>query len=411
MVILPSINESLDTILLSCSNFTKDFIKQRLEQYDLDIYCFIDKHRFKLISKRERTLLTSYGIIKYKRRYYYDNLEDNYIYLLDNQLGIPSNVRMSNELILKILDLASIMTYREVGQHLSNEFELSKFTIWKTIKDTIVEVAYSNNIDRNGLKVHLQIDEKFIGMVDSKNKKRYYTATIFAGKKNHQLLNKTVLSSADLTKLKERINYHLLKRYKVTTDEEIFISGDFAGYIQNLENYIVVCKSRYVPDKYHVYKTIRDFLPDVYVDDYSLNQEQFLKYLSKELLKASDNYEETRKIRSLIKRNPKCFEPYLSKEYLGCSQEGQNSHIYAPRFGKYANRFSKETIEKLSLIREARAMSFNVKIASINRNVQEKVDIGVVEYDFSKPLREYLDTSGMKYATKQIFDALRDGRH
>lgn len=171
MVILPSINETLDTILQTCSNFTKEFVRQRMQQYDLDIYCFVDKKRFRLIDIRKRRLLTSYGIIDYKRRYYYDNLEGEYIYLLDNQLGIPSNVRMSNELILKILDLASIMTYREVGQHLSTEFELSKFTIYKVIHDTVVEAMYTNEIIRNNLKVHVQIDEKYIGVIGSTNKK------------------------------------------------------------------------------------------------------------------------------------------------------------------------------------------------------------------------------------------------
>ena len=410
MIILPSINETLDTILLSCSNFTKEFIKQRLEQYDLDIYCFVDKKRFRLIGIRERTLLTSYGIIKYKRRYYYDNIEDSYIYLLDNQLGIPSNVRMSNELILKILDLASIMTYREVGQHLSNEFELSKFTIWKIIHDTIVEAVYSNEINRDSLKIHLQIDEKYIGMVDSTNKKRYYTATIFAGKSSKgQLLNKTVLSSSNLTKLKERINYHLLKRYKVKIDEEIFISGDFAGYIQNFEDYIMVCKSKYVPDKFHVYKTIKDSLPGLYVDDYSLNQLSFRKHIIKEL-ETNDDLN-AKKLSKLLIYNPSVFKTYLDSKYLGCSQEGQNSHIYAPRFGKYANRFSKETIEKLSLIREARTMNCNIRITSINRDIPEKIDIGIVEYDFSKPLRQVLDTSEMKYETMKMFDAIKYGNN
>ncbi len=415
MVILPSIHETLDTILQTSSNFTKEFIKQRLEQYDLDIYCFIDKRRFRLISIRERTLLTSYGIVKYKRRYYYDNLEDNYVYLLDNQLEIPPNVRMSNELILKILDLASIMTYKEVGQHLSNEFELSKFTIYKVIHDSFIEAIYSNEINRNGLKIHLQLDEKFIGITSATVKVRYYTATLFAGKKTigknkYQLLNKTVLSSFNLEKLKERINYHLKERYKVCLDEEIYVSGDLAQYIQNFKESITVCETRYVPDKFHVYKAIYDALPNVYVDDYSLNQEAFQKYISKELSKFDDN-KETRKIIKLIKSNPRCFEPYLSKEYLGCSQEGQNSHIYAPRFGKYANRFNTITIEKLSLVREARTMNSQVRIVLIKRKIPKKVDIGIVEYDASASFKDYLNTSRMKYETKQMFDALRYGKH
>lgn len=406
MTIIPKKAETLDTILKTSANFTKEFIRRRLEKYDLEIYCSIDKRRFELVGMRGRTLLTSYGVISYRRRYYFDNLEERYVHLLDNQLEIPSNARMSNELLLRILDLASTMTYQEVGRRLSDEFTLSKSTVWKAIHDAVVEAAYPKDVGRGG-KIHLQIDEKFIGMVGSGSKKRYYTATIFAGKEEGRLLNKTVLSSANLSKLKARINEHLRGRYKVGIDEEIFVSGDLATYIQNFRDGIMACKSRYVPDKFHVYHAIRAELPDVHVDDISLNERAFQDYLIKELGKKDGA--DARKVARLLKREPTAFGPYLDPEYLGCSQEGQNSHIYAPRFGKYANRFSKDTIEKLSLIREAEAMGCVVKIANARREIARKVDLGIVECDFSDPVREMIDTSGMKRETRKMFDAIRYG--
>lgn len=354
MVIVPLKTESFDAILLNCQKYAKEFIVQRLEYYDRDIYCWVKNNpekRFTLIRKDERTILTSLGIIKYKRRYYHDNINDNNVYLLDNQLQIPPHIRMSNELIIKILDLASYMSYKEVGKHLSNEFELSKYTIWKTIKDVNIEAAYEQNINRGNLKIHLQIDEKYIGMVESTNKKRYYTATIFAGKvrinkTSCRLLNKTVLSASTLPKIKKLINFHLKERYKVDVDEEIFVSGDMALYIQNFKDELY-CKAKYVPDKYHVFKTIKDDLPEIEIDSYSINDEEFQNYLINNLKR--DN-PDSKKIVTMLRKTPEIFKTYLDYRYLGCSQEGQNSHIYAPRFGKYANRFSKSTIEKLSLI-------------------------------------------------------------
>ena len=106
--ILAQTPETFDAILKNCKNYTKEFIQQRLEIFDLDIFSSIDRKRFEVVRIDERTLLTSCGIITFKRRYYYDHENENYVYLLDNQLGIPKNVRMSNELLLKILDLASI---------------------------------------------------------------------------------------------------------------------------------------------------------------------------------------------------------------------------------------------------------------------------------------------------------------
>ena len=416
MVILSQTNETLDTILSFSKKITKDIIVKRLESIDDDYYCFLDHSRFELISKRPRTLLTSYGIITYNRRYYYDHHYERYIYLLDNQLEIPPNIRMSNELILKILDLASSMTYKEVGKHLSDEFELSKFTICQVIKNASIEAIYNKNINRKRMKVHLQIDEKFVGMIDSKQKKKYYTATIFAGKKligkkRHQLLNKTVLSSSSLMRLKERINYHLKKRYKVKQDEEIYLSGDLASYIQNFKDDIHVCKARYVPDKFHVYKTLRDLLPDLIVDAYSLNNKGFRKWVANQLEEKYPEDTDAKKIVRLIKNNSNCFQAYLDKKYLGCSQEGQNSHIYSPRFGKYANRFAPSTIEKLSLIREAIAMDSTIKIAAKGREIDEKIEIDLPKYDFSELEKFTLDTREMKYETRKMFEQIKYGNY
>lgn len=105
MAILPSENETFDSFLLKSQKIHKEAIQKALERYDKDLYLIIDHKRFILIRLDERTLLSSYGIIQFKRRYYYDSFMGEYCYLLDNKLQIPKGKRMTNELILKMLDL------------------------------------------------------------------------------------------------------------------------------------------------------------------------------------------------------------------------------------------------------------------------------------------------------------------
>jgi len=107
-----------------------------------------------------------------------------------------------------------------------------------------------------------------------------------------------------------------------------------------------------------------------------------------------------------LKRKPQVFEAYLDDEYLGCSQEGQNSHIYAPRFGKYANRFSPSTIEKLSLIREAKVMNAKVILVHKHRKIPEYIDISIPE-PYEDPIRFILDTREMKLETMKMFNKLK----
>lgn len=409
MVIVPRVEETFDGILANCKIFAKEAVSKRLEYYDRDLYIWIKDdpmHRFELIRKDERSILTTIGLITYKRRYYLDKFENKYVYLLDNQLGIPPHIRMSNELIIKILDLASSMSYSEVGKRVADGCILSKFTIWNTIKNINIEAVYSPNIDRKDFKVHLQIDEKYIGMTNSKNKKKYYTATIFAGKIAGKLLNKTVLSAATLPKIRKLINYHLKERYKVEVDEEIFVSGDLALYVQNFKNHIF-CKARYVPDKFHVFKAIKDDLPELEIDKYAINDKNVQCYLLKHLNKDNVN---SRKVITILKNNPGLFKTYLDYEYLGCSQEGQNSHIYAPRFGKYANRFSPSTIEKLSIVREAISLNINIEISHLNRDIPEVIDIGHISIDLDTPFRYALDTRWMSFQSAKVFNTIKDGK-
>ena len=101
MDILPSTNETLDGFLLKSQQIHKEAIQRALERYDKDIYCSIDHKRFVLIRLDERALLSSYGILRFRRRYYYDSYMGEHCYLLDNRLQIPKSKRMANELILR----------------------------------------------------------------------------------------------------------------------------------------------------------------------------------------------------------------------------------------------------------------------------------------------------------------------
>ena len=106
---------------------------------------------------------------------------------------------------------------------------------------------------------------------------------------------------------------------------------------------------------------------------------------------------------------PSCFDSYLDSQYLGCSQEGQNSHIYAPRFGKYANRFSPSTIEKLSLIREANAMNAKVILVHKHRPIPLPIPLSIPDIDLDVPIRFHIDTRHMKPSIRKILNAFKYG--
>ena len=48
----------------------------------------------------------------------------------------------------------------------------------------------------------------------------------------------------------------------------------------------------------------------------------------------------------LYKKDPSIFDRWDEEGYAGCSQEGMNSHYYAPRFAKLASRFKPSFCEQ-----------------------------------------------------------------
>ena len=315
------------------------------------------------------------------------------------------------------------MTYSEVGKHLSNEFELSKFTIWRTIKNIDIESIVPPKIVIDKERIHVQIDEKYININPSKKrdekhknkcKKRYYTSTIFAGneeignKGKHKLLNKTYVSGCNLKNLKIQINQILKERYKVDFRYRIFVSGDLASYIQNFKEDITVCGATYVPDKFHVIRDLRKIVGPEFNEKWLYDDEKIAKLV---LILRNSNDINAPKYKRLIKKNPTIFMTYLDQKYLGCSQEGQNSHIYSVRFGKYANRFLPETIEKLAMVREATTLGCDITITNRHREIPNKVDIANVEYDFAQREKPCIDLSQMKYETQKMFKDLIYGNY
>jgi len=262
-------------------------------------------------------------------------------------------------------------------------------------------------------RVHLQIDEKYVGDASSSKKKRYMTATIFTGemivpgggrKIRKKLLNRTIVSSFDISLLAKKINQALIDLYGITADDTIWLSGDLANYIRNFPERITCCTAIYVPDKWHVCKFLSEGT------DKTIGSHDVKRYLD-HLLETGDISnltDEGMKVMNLYMKNREIFKPWRDKRYLGCCQEGMNSHYYAPRFGKYANRFNESTLEKLASIKEAKENGWKTILSSKSRRPRESNLIPLGK-EYPETMKFDIDTSEMKYESRKYFDTVRYG--
>lgn len=397
-------------------NALKKFTKN-LITLDNKIYITRDPNRFIFIKKATKKIISSIGMFDLTRRYYYDTLMNEYVYLLDNDLGIAKNSSITNELRLKILRYAAKMSYREVGEKVCPNYIFSKASIYRIIKDTIVtDIPQNFEIYKKPSSiVHIQIDEKYEPVNkknkykrnekrkdDKERKLRYITATIFAGKRKGKLLNRTILSAFTRKELIDKINFLLVNRYKQTSDDTVYLSGDLATYIRESTDLISPCKAIYIPDMWHVLRYMN-------TTDVKVSKKMLLKHpddvFTKHLIEFTD---EIKTVYRLYKHNHDCFNKWMLPGYLGCSQECMNSHYYCPRFAKVANRFSKRNFSKLVTAIESEANNTKIRIASKKFKVPEPIDY-LPKKAYEEIQKYTLDTREMKYETRIMFNKIKYG--
>ena len=386
-----------------------------LERLDASLYSDRPKH-LKIIKIQRRTILTSIGLLSFKRRYYYDEINNQYLYLLDSFLKIPKRIKILDEVKYQVIEAACEMSYEKAGRYGSDkDYPISKSTVCRAIKNLKFDIDDNLYVKNNDAIVHLQIDEKFLHILGSKNKKKLYTATIFQGKKEigrkgkMMLLNRRILSSNKLNKLFSKINYYLDKQYKLTVDDEIYVSGDLATYIQKSPENIFVCKAIYVPDKFHIKSPILKELA-IKVKDHELNNKKYMDDLTS-LIEQDDKLntnDSLMKIVRLYKKNNEAFKPYQSTNYLGCSQECMNSHYFSPRFDKVGNKFKDKTITILTAILESKLNNENIRISLKEKAYYDEVNylLGGSKYEREK---YDIDKTEMSYQTRKMFMKIEYG--
>lgn len=382
-----------------------------LEQIDDKLS--LRRHKsLKIIKFQQRSILTDFGVLTFKRRYYLDTDNNEYLYLLDTKLKIPKRVKVLSNIKLRVIEAASEMSYSKAGYYAGPQgYPLSKSTVYRYIKDACIYVKPNNFIKDNADIIHVQIDEKFLHILGNKRKKKYVTATIFKGRKyigkksRIKLENRTILSAKNEKLIFEKINKTLEQKYKINQDDEIYLSGDFAQYIQQSESKIYVCRAKYIPDKYHLKSAMLKETGFVATDNDLKDPDCIAAVI--ESLKDCESVDGI-KLRTFLKKNPGRLKEYSNPSYLGCSQEGMNSHYYASRFGKLPMKIGMKNLQVLTKLIEAKQNNSEVKIGFVNEYYIEPTKFTCSMWNLEEE-KFVLDTRGMEPQSRKVFEHIKYG--
>ena len=119
--------------------------------------------------------------------------------------------------------------------------------------------------------------------------------------------------------------------------------------------------------------------------------------------------EDALRVYGLWLKDKRLFDAWRDPEYKGCCQEAMNSHYYAARFGKFGGSFSRKTVEKISLVIEARLNGWDLTPSSSALKPASPSSLGPLGKPYEGRVKYGIDTSEMSYGMRKLFSQIEYG--
>lgn len=437
--ILHDFNEKVISLVANClknsiteegiSNFTDDLEQQMIElggqvtQFLIEyaeniIFKLKDrKEKFESLEKDNRTLISIFGEINFKRRYYLDKKTKERIYLLDQFLKLEPRERMLANVKERILDEARETSYKRAGEKASYGTEISK----QTVKNEINKLKFKEETEKQKenkkkvKRIYIIADEDHVhlqkGGIEEPRLIIIYDSILSRGKRL-ELKNKKHFGGIYTKKIDdlwEEVMTYIENNYDTEYLERVYISGDGASWIKTGIEWII--KSEYVLDEFHMKKAINGIAGRITKTNKEEKEKQkkelktalrrlnFVKFkeicyeiLAEEMEKTTRKRKE--ELMNYILNNVEGIKNLYrnKKELHGCSAEGHISHIYSDRMSSRPMGWSTENVNNMSRLRIAKEDNIKVKeILENSKKIIEFKEIEKIRNQANKKIDESID--------------------
>jgi hypothetical protein len=413
----------------------RDLIKETIEEID-EVYRQSSYRKDRYVIERsndENSFTSTCGVITYKRTYFKDKRDETFVHLADQACGITKKMRKSDDVVAKGLEHAVDSSYRLSGENATATDDIiSKQAVMKDLheieipaiipkikKKKQVKVLYINadedhvSLQFNAKKGDLKVNEQ--GFKSNTIEPRL--ACIFEGiekdgltSKRNKLVNKHYFSG--VYKKSEDIWLEVLAYIDAVYDEEylekIYIMGDGAAWIKSGTD-VLGAKSVFVLDKFHLNQSIMraighlgDSVSDarttiydaISLEDYE--QVNWALDLAESVAESDSKKKQIRRTKVYIKNH---WEAIIlpnndERARMGCSAEGQVSHILSSRLSSRPLGWSRKGVAQMSKLR---AYSANKgKIYDLLKYRQEK-QARVIQEEIREALDQQIKKKQKKY--------------
>ena len=371
-------------------------IKETLEEFDSIIKNSSERKAKWYVDKTvEKNIITSLGSVDYNKTLYKDKKSGEYIYLLDEIMGISPHTRISEDAVERVLTEAVQTSYRRGGENVSlGETAVSK----QTTKNILHGLKFPNTTSSENKKeveyLYIDADEDHISLQfrdtkgdisvsDNGNKNNSYITKIvyvYEGiekeapkSTRHKLINPYYFcgSTHDETndEFWNRVYDYIENTYDISKIKKIFLNGDGGAWIKNSTSRI--SGITYVLDEFHMTKYLikmtshmeREFSKEDVAGFRKILKEIIKDNTKDEFRNAIDYLQEYAKSDSEKAKIADAGDYFLSnwiaakrrytdrKHIKGCSAEGHVSHVLSSRMSSRPMGWSKLGATQMAKLR------------------------------------------------------------
>jgi len=341
-----------------------------------------------------RTILTLFGEITFKRRYYYDNKFNDKFFFTDMFLNIPKRkyfdpficAEICNESASNSYSKAGNIVANKIGNRINNSLYISRASARNIVLSFNIDnkPKYDNKIVK---RLFVMLDEKFVGSQFNDNKDHMIkSSVIFEGSEleykskkkkdsmnRFKLVNPYTCASVNNTLLDDTIEY-IYNTYSVERIEEIVFMGDCAPWIKQFPkshwfNFTSETNVKFAMDGYHFSQALKQLTTNKNDDLYDTLYQYVLFNEKEEFTRLCDEFKELNPDRTEIIEDKKNYilnnwkerQLYQSRPDIKCSMESHISHNLADLFTSRPKAYSLKGIIQLLKLRLLKINKINIK--------------------------------------------------
>lgn len=377
-------------------NFITNIIKCYFEY--IDNVFFNTSYRKKYCESKgfySRTILTLFGEITFRRRYYYDKKYNDRFFFTDFFLNLPKRKYFDPFVCAEVCNESSLSSYSKsgrivaskIGNRIHNIFSISRASSRNIVMNFDIPYEQSEIKELKRVeRLYIMLDEKFVGSQFNNGKDHMIKAAVsfedtelvYKSKiktnsmDRYKLVNSHTCASVDNHLLQDTVDY-IYHNYDVDYLKEINFMGDCALWIKNFpkSNWFKFDKNikiNFAMDGFHFSQALNNLTTSKYQDvyealyDYVLknNKEDFNRLCNEFLDLFPERNDIIESKRDYILNNWDQRQLYQNSPHMKCSMESHISHIFADLFTSRPKAYSKRGIRQLLKLRLLKVNHVNI---------------------------------------------------